>query len=66
MVPRGQVVLIFASIGTGLILDGQPILLQGGSSAIILMVLVTTVLAPIGLRWAFRAKPTDGGSMPSA
>ena len=53
MVPRGEVGLIFAGIGAGLTLQGQPILSQGAFSAIVLMVLVTTLLAPVGLRWAF-------------
>jgi len=39
----------------GLSLNGQPILSPGAFSAIVLMVLVTTVVAPIGLRWAFRS-----------
>jgi len=54
MVPRGEVGLVFAGIGTALTLQGQPILSQGAFSAIVLMVLVTTLLAPVGLRWAFR------------
>ena len=66
MVPRGEVGLIFAGIGTGLSLNGQPILSHGAFSAIILMVLVTTVVAPIGLRWAFRPQPSGSGAEPSA
>ncbi len=54
MVPRGEVGLIFAGIGTSLMLQGQPILAQGVFSAIVLMVLVTTRLVPVGLRWALR------------
>jgi Kef-type K+ transport system membrane component KefB len=53
MVPRGEVGLIFAGIGARLSLDGQPILTDGLFSALVLMVLVTTLLAPIGLRMAF-------------
>lgn len=53
MIPRGEVGLIFAGIGTSLTLQGQPILSQGAFSAIVLMVLVTTLLAPVGLRLAF-------------
>jgi Kef-type K+ transport system membrane component KefB len=53
MVPRGEVGLIFAGIGVRLTLEGKPLLTQGIFSAIVLMVLVTTLLAPIGLRWAF-------------
>jgi Kef-type K+ transport system membrane component KefB len=54
MIPRGEVGLIFAGIGAGLSVSGHPILSQGVYSAIVLMVLVTTVITPIGLRWAFR------------
>jgi Kef-type K+ transport system membrane component KefB len=54
MTPRGEVGLIFAGIGSTLALQGRPILSQGMFSAVVLMVLVTTLLAPVGLRWAFR------------
>jgi Kef-type K+ transport system membrane component KefB len=53
MVPRGEVGLIFAGIGTSLTLQGAPLLSQGVFSAVVLMVLVTTLVAPVGLRWAF-------------
>ncbi len=61
MVPRGEVGLIFAGIGANLTLQGQPVLAQEVFSAIVLVVLVTTLLAPIGLRWAF-ARPTGPNS----
>jgi Kef-type K+ transport system membrane component KefB len=54
MVPRGEVGLIFAGIGTSLTLDGRPVLSPGVFSAVILMVLVTTLATPLGLRWALR------------
>ena len=53
MIPRGEVGLIFAGIGVRLTLGEKPLLTQGIFSAIVLMVLVTTLLTPIGLRWAF-------------
>jgi len=59
MVPRGEVGLIFAGIGVSLSLGGQPVLSQGAFAAIVLMVLVTTLVAPLGLRWAFR-RPVPG------
>lgn len=59
MVPRGEVGLIFAGIGTTLMLEGRPILSEGLFSAVVLMVLVTTLAAPIGLRWAFRGAETS-------
>jgi Kef-type K+ transport system membrane component KefB len=58
MIPRGEVGLIFAGIGTSLTLQGQPVLPQAVFSAIVLMVLVTTLLAPLGLRWTFRRSGT--------
>jgi Kef-type K+ transport system membrane component KefB len=59
MVPRGEVGLIFAGIGTSLTLQGAPLLSQGTFSAVVLMVLVTTLVAPVGLRWAFgRSHPS--------
>jgi Na+:H+ antiporter len=56
MLPRGEVGLIFAGIGASLRLDGQPILSPSLFSAIVLVVLVTTLLAPVGLRAVF-ARP---------
>ncbi|MDJ0740769.1 MAG: cation:proton antiporter [Gammaproteobacteria bacterium] len=49
MLPRGEVGLIFASIGKGLgVIDGQLF------SAIVLMVVITTVMAPSLLKWSLR------------
>ena len=62
MVPRGEVGLIFAGIGTALVLDGRPLLSQTAFSALVLMVVVTTLLAPIGLRWALRRTKSAGSS----
>jgi len=56
MIPRGEVGLIFAGIGTTLSLDGQPLLSQGLFSAVVLMVLVTTLVTPVGLRWIFQPR----------
>lgn len=60
MIPRGEVGLIFAGIGAGLTLRGQPLLSQGAFSAIVMMVLVTTLLTPVGLRWAFQRSRSSG------
>jgi Kef-type K+ transport system membrane component KefB len=48
MIPRGEVGLIFASIG-----KGMGVFSDATFSAIILMVIVTTLIAPIGLQWSF-------------
>jgi Kef-type K+ transport system membrane component KefB len=52
MVPRGEVGLIFAGIGAALTVDGRPLLSQPIFSALVLMVVVTTLVTPIGLRMA--------------
>lgn len=57
--PRGRVGLIFAGIGAGLMLAGRPVLLQAALSAIVPIVLVTTLLAVAGGRSALQEK---GGS----
>ncbi|HSB70975.1 MAG TPA: cation:proton antiporter [Candidatus Methylomirabilis sp.] len=54
MVPRGEVGLVFAGIGSSLVLQGEAVISPGAFSAIVVMVLVTTLVAPVGLRWAFR------------
>jgi Kef-type K+ transport system membrane component KefB len=56
MIPRGEVGLIFAGIGTRLSVDGQPLLSHGLFSAVVLMVLVTTLVTPVGLRWIFQPR----------
>jgi Na+:H+ antiporter len=64
MVPRGEVGLIFAGIGTRLTLEGQPLLSPSLFSAVVLMVLVTTLVAPIGLHWAFSGRWQPGNPDP--
>ncbi len=46
MIPRGEVGLIFAGIGAKLVLDGQPVIEAGTYSAVVIMVIVTTLITP--------------------
>ncbi|MGH9382401.1 MAG: cation:proton antiporter [Thermoanaerobaculia bacterium] len=46
MVPRGEVGLIFAGIGAGLILHGHRVVSGGIFSAVVIMVIVTTLITP--------------------
>jgi Kef-type K+ transport system membrane component KefB len=55
MVPRGEVGLIFAGIGAGLRLDGEPVVPPDLYAAIIVMVVLTTVITPAILTWRLRA-----------
>lgn len=52
MIPRGEVGLIFAAIGTQLHIDGHPIIENEVLSAIVFVVLVTTLITPPGLKWS--------------
>jgi len=52
MVPRGEVGLIFASVGKGLgVIDA------GLFSAVVIMVMVTTMMTPIALKWSLGRPP---------
>jgi len=46
MVPRGEVGLIFAGIGAALVLRGQPVISVPIFSAVVIMVIVTTLMTP--------------------
>jgi Kef-type K+ transport system membrane component KefB len=52
MIPRGEVGLIFASAGAGLTLDGMPVIGPSSFSAVVMMVIVTTLVTPPALKWS--------------
>jgi Kef-type K+ transport system membrane component KefB len=52
MIPRGEVGLIFANLGLGLMVHGERIMDQGLFSAVVLMVMATTLIAPLALKWS--------------
>ena len=52
MVPRGEVGLIYASIGMSLSYGGHPVISVATYSAIVAMVTVTTMLTPSALKWS--------------
>jgi Kef-type K+ transport system membrane component KefB len=52
MIPRGEVGLIFANMGLSLRLGGQPVLGADTYSAIVIVVIVTTLVTPPALRWS--------------
>jgi Kef-type K+ transport system membrane component KefB len=53
MVPRGEVGLIFANIGTTLSVGGRPVVDAATFSAVVVMVVVTTLVTPPALKWRF-------------
>ena len=52
MVPRGEVGLIFANIGLSLTLGGAALVDRSTFSAIVAMVIVTTMVTPPALKWS--------------
>jgi Kef-type K+ transport system membrane component KefB len=52
MIPRGEVGLIFAGIGMTLRLNGEQVVSVPTFSAVVIMVIVTTLVTPPVLKWA--------------
>jgi Kef-type K+ transport system membrane component KefB len=52
MIPRGEVGLIFANIGLGLTVAGERIVDNATFSAVVIMVIVTTMVTPPALKWS--------------
>jgi Kef-type K+ transport system membrane component KefB len=52
MVPRGEVGLIFANIGLALSVQGEHIIAPATFSAVVVMVIVTTMATPPALKWS--------------
>ncbi|MFQ5992894.1 MAG: cation:proton antiporter [Nitrospiraceae bacterium] len=60
MVPRGEVGLIMASVGKGL-----GVMSEGVFTAIVIAIIATTLIAPIGLKWSlFRGKKVSPAPTP--
>jgi Kef-type K+ transport system membrane component KefB len=60
MIPRGEVGLIFASIGAALVLGGERIIDATTYSAVIIMVLLTTLVTPPLLKWSLTSRGAPG------
>ena len=56
MIPRGEVGLIFTGIGATLVVNGEPVLSAQLVSALVVMVMVTTVVTPPLLKAFFTTK----------
>jgi Kef-type K+ transport system membrane component KefB len=64
MVPRGEVGLIFANIGATLTIGGEKVITPATYSAVVIMVIVTTLVTPPALSWSFargRTAPKKSG-----
>ena len=54
MIPRGEVGLIFANLGAALTIGGEPVVSRPQFSAVVIMVIVTTMVTPPALAWSLR------------
>ena len=63
MIPRGEVGLIFAGIGATLMLPNasgvnEPVISSAIFGAVVIMVIITTLITPIALKWSLGRKRT--------
>lgn len=61
MIPRGEVGLIFAGIGATLMLPNdsgqkEPVIGSGTFGAVVIMIIITTLVTPIALKWSLARK----------
>jgi Kef-type K+ transport system membrane component KefB len=56
MIPRGEVGLIFADVGRRLTIGDDRVVDDGTFSAVVLMVIVTTMVTPPALKWSLGRK----------
>ncbi|MEX0702274.1 MAG: cation:proton antiporter [Planctomycetales bacterium] len=64
MIPRGEVGLIFAAEGRRLIADGEPVISPQTYSAVVVMVMITTMVTPPLLKWSLGRRTTVPASPP--
>jgi Kef-type K+ transport system membrane component KefB len=67
MIPRGEVGLIFAGIGATLMLPTstgvlEPVIGPSTFGAVVIMVIITTLVTPIVLKWALNRRETERSS----
>lgn len=55
MLPRGEVTLVFANLGGSIRSAGRPLLDPAHYSALVTVVIATTLVTPIALRWRLRS-----------
>ena len=60
MIPRGEVGLIFASIGLTLVVRGAQIIDAATYSAVVIMVMLTTLITPPALKWSLGREARRG------
>jgi Kef-type K+ transport system membrane component KefB len=54
MIPRGEVTLIYASLGRTIVINGKPLLDDAMYSALVFVVIATTLVTPGAIKWIFQ------------
>jgi Kef-type K+ transport system membrane component KefB len=57
MVPRGEVTLVFAALGSTLRVGNAPLLDERGYASLVAVVVLTTLVTPPALKWSLGRKP---------
>ena len=66
MVPRGEVTLVFAALGSTLRTGDVPLLDERGYIALVVVVMLTTLITPPALKWSLRTRPAEPATRPAA
>jgi Kef-type K+ transport system membrane component KefB len=67
MIPRGEVALVFAALGRGLTVGDRQLLDTRGYTAVVAVVILTTLMTPPLLKWVSATKgATRGLTRPAA
>ena len=61
MIPRGEVTLVFAALGSALRFGQVPLLDERGYTALVTVVILTTLVTPPALKWSMRARTGSRG-----
>jgi Kef-type K+ transport system membrane component KefB len=62
MIPRGEVTLVFAALGSTLRIGASPLLDERGYAALVTVVIVTTLVTPPALEWSMGRGPDPAHS----
>jgi Kef-type K+ transport system membrane component KefB len=66
MLPRGEVTLVFAALGSTLTIGSAPLLDQRGYAALVAVVILTTLATPPALKWSLGRRAPSRRARPAA
>ena len=66
MMPRGEVTLVFAALGSTLRVGNVPLLDERGYAALVTVVILMTVVTPPALKWSMTRRAAARLTQPAA